>query len=83
MSQKVLSFGLCVCVCVCHYNITINRPSPSLHSSNHERFACEDDVLMNKLVEVELDGQAAAKQVSALRDVIRRLREVGHNILIS
>ena len=35
------------------------------------------DNLMKKLVEVEMDGQAAAKQVAALRDTIRRLREVG------
>ena len=34
------------------------------------------DNLMKKLVEVEMDGQAAAKQVAALRDTIRRLREV-------
>ena len=31
---------------------------------------------MKKLVEVEMDGQAASKQVAALRDTIRRLREV-------
>ena len=37
----------------------------------------EHELLMKKLVEVEMDGQAAAKQVSALRDMIRRMREVG------
>ena len=31
---------------------------------------------MNKLVEVEMDSQAAAKQVAALKDIVRRLREV-------
>ena len=34
---------------------------------------------MKKLVEVEMDGQAAAKQVTALRDTIRRLREVSQS----
>ena len=38
--------------------------------------SAEREILMKKLVEVELDGQAAAKQVAALRDVIRRMREV-------
>lgn len=36
----------------------------------------ERDELMKKLVEVEMDGQAAVKQMAALRDSIRRLREV-------
>ncbi len=31
--------------------------------------------LMKKLVEVEMDGQGAAKQVAALKDMIRRLRD--------
>ena len=33
-------------------------------------------MLMKKLVEVEMDGQAAAKQVAALRDSMHRLRQV-------
>ena len=42
------------------------------------------DLLMKKLVEVEMDGQAAAKQVAALRDSIRRLKEViPHHYLAS
>ena len=53
-----------------------------LSRSKNERSYCENDVLMNKLVEVELDGQAAAKQAAALRDVIRRLREVSNDITI-
>ena len=36
----------------------------------------ERDVLMQKLVEVELDGQAAAKQTAVLRDQLRRYQEV-------
>ena len=31
---------------------------------------------MKKLVEVEMDGQAAAKQAAALRDITRRICEV-------
>lgn len=31
---------------------------------------------MKKLIEVEMDGQAAVKHVGDLRDVVRRLREV-------
>ncbi|KAK7095106.1 outer dense fiber protein 2-like isoform X3 [Littorina saxatilis] len=37
---------------------------------NHER-----EQLMKKLIEVEMDGQAAQQHVRELRDVIRRLRE--------
>ena len=38
------------------------------------------EALLTKLVEVEVDGKAAAKQVSALQDVIRRFREVSEHI---
>lgn len=31
---------------------------------------------MKKLVEVEMDGQAAAKQTAAIKDMTRRLKEV-------
>lgn len=36
----------------------------------------EREKLMKKLIEVEMDGQAAGKQVSELRDLIRKLRSV-------
>ena len=36
----------------------------------------EREKLMKKLIEVEMDGQAAGKQVSDLRDHIRKLRNV-------
>ena len=38
-------------------------------------------MLMKKLVEVEMDGQAAAKQVAALRDSMQRLRQVRPDLL--
>ena len=31
---------------------------------------------MKKLIETEMDGQAAVKQICELRDALRRLREV-------
>ena len=40
----------------------------------------ESELLMKKLVEVEMDGQAAAKQTAALKDYLRRLREVRYSI---
>jgi hypothetical protein len=44
----------------------------------------ERDSLMKKLVEVEMDGQAAIKQTTALRDTIRRLKEaLESNYLLS
>jgi hypothetical protein len=36
----------------------------------------ERERLMKKLIETEMDGQAAVKQVGELRDAFRRLREV-------
>ena len=47
-----------------------------LSRSEREQLNSERDVLMKKLVEVEMDGQAAAKQVAALRDSMQRLRQV-------
>ena len=38
---------------------------------NHER-----EKLMKKLIEVEMDGQCAAKQASSLRDLVRKFRQV-------
>ncbi|XP_052220728.1 outer dense fiber protein 2-like isoform X8 [Dreissena polymorpha] len=37
---------------------------------NHER-----EKLMKKLIEVEMDGQCAAKQASSLRDLVRKFRQ--------
>ena len=34
------------------------------------------DILLKKLIEVEMEGQSVAQQVAALRDTIRRLKEV-------
>ena len=34
------------------------------------------DILLRKLVEAEIDGEAAAKQVAALRDLIGQLKKV-------
>ena len=36
---------------------------------------------MKKLVEVEMDGQAAAKQSAALKDMTRRMKEVKSYLL--
>lgn len=36
----------------------------------------EREKLMKKLIEVEMDGQAAVKQVNEMREGFRRLREV-------
>ncbi|XP_067661876.1 outer dense fiber protein 2-like isoform X2 [Haliotis asinina] len=40
-------------------------------------FSAEREKLMKKLIEVEMDGQAAAQQVRELRETIRRIREEG------
>ncbi|KAJ8300949.1 hypothetical protein KUTeg_022468 [Tegillarca granosa] len=42
---------------------------------DREVLAAEREKLMKKLIEAEMDGQAAAKQIGELRDAIRRLRE--------
>lgn len=36
----------------------------------------EMDALLRKLVEAEIDGQAAAKQVAALRETVGKLKKV-------
>ena len=38
----------------------------------------EREKLMKKLIEVEMDGQAAVKHVSQLRDLVRKFRQVYH-----
>ncbi|XP_048244952.1 outer dense fiber protein 2-like isoform X7 [Haliotis rufescens] len=38
-------------------------------------FSVEREKLMKKLIEVEMDGQAAAQQVRELRETVRRIRE--------
>ena len=40
-------------------------------------------MLLKKLIEVEIDGQAAQQHVHQLRDVIRRLREDNHLAMTS
>lgn len=42
-----------------------------MHALSNER-----EKLMKKLIEVEMDGQAAVKQVNEMREAFRRLREV-------
>lgn len=42
-----------------------------VHALSNER-----EKLMKKLIEVEMDGQAAVKQVNEMREAFRRLREV-------
>jgi len=37
----------------------------------------EREKLMKKLIEVEMDGQSAAKQASSLREIVRKFRQVG------
>lgn len=46
-----------------------NRHDADLLSNEREK-------LMKKLIEVEMDGQAAVKQVNEMREAFRRLREV-------
>ncbi|XP_074655417.1 uncharacterized protein LOC141908997 isoform X2 [Tubulanus polymorphus] len=46
-----------------------------MNRAEQDRLTSEKEELMKKLVEVEIDGQAAAKQCAALKDAIRRLRE--------
>lgn len=41
-----------------------------------ENIEGEKEVLLQKLVEVEMDGRAAAEEVGKLRDTIRRLKHV-------
>ena len=41
-----------------------------------ENIETEKEALMRKLVEVEVDGKAAAEEVGKLRDAVRRLKHV-------
>ena len=47
---------------------TLGTGRPSLRE-------CEQEHLMKMLVEVEMDGQAAAKHVAALKDLIKRMKD--------
>ena len=69
MSNLVVAVIPNQCPCASNATCHVNR-------SDRERLEMERDQLMKKLVEVEMDGQAAVKQTAALRDSIRRLREV-------
>ncbi|KAK7095102.1 hypothetical protein V1264_006558 [Littorina saxatilis] len=51
------------------------RKSVDITKSEKEHLNHEREQLMKKLIEVEMDGQAAQQHVRELRDVIRRLRE--------
>ena len=44
--------------------------------SEVENIEGEKEILLRKLVEVEMDGRAAAEEVGKLRDTIRRLKNV-------
>lgn len=46
-----------------------------VHRTEKELLNREREQLMKKLIEVEMDGQAAQQHVRELRDVIRRLRD--------
>ena len=50
---------------------------PSALKRSYSPSRREGEYLMKKLVEVEMDGQAAAKQTASLRDTISRLKLVG------
>ncbi|XP_064649327.1 outer dense fiber protein 2-like isoform X3 [Lineus longissimus] len=61
-------------------NIILKRSMEALNEISDgrvdtDRATTASEELMKKLVEVEFDGQAAAKQVASLRDTVRRLRE--------
>ncbi|ELT92350.1 hypothetical protein CAPTEDRAFT_72575, partial [Capitella teleta] len=56
-------------------SVNFLRTSAEYSLSDKDRIEQERDCLMKKLVEVEMDGQAAVKQTVALRDSIRRLKE--------
>ncbi|KAL8602079.1 hypothetical protein ACOMHN_007349 [Nucella lapillus] len=51
------------------------RKSVDITKTEKEYFNREREQLMKKLIEVEMDGQAAQQHVRELRDLIRRLRE--------
>lgn len=43
----------------------------------------EIETLLRKLVEAEIDGQAVAKQVTALRETVGKLKKVGKTSVTS
>ncbi|KAK7491643.1 hypothetical protein BaRGS_00017096 [Batillaria attramentaria] len=57
--------------CRCPVNVTALQTEKELLNREREQ-------LMKKLIEVEMDGQAAQQHVRELRDVIRRLKEDNH-----
>lgn len=44
--------------------------------SQRDSALAQQDLLMKKLIEVEMCGQAAARQMAALRDTVKRLHKV-------
>ena len=54
------------------YFVIHTRTTNRLEKDPHEH-----DKLLKKMVEAEIDADAAAKQVTVLRDVCHRLKEVG------
>ena len=50
--------------------------SKLFYRSEVENVENEKEILLKKLVEVEVDGKAAAEEVGKLRDTVRRLKHV-------
>jgi len=49
----------------------------SIYRAEADMLNREREKLMKKLIEVEMDGQTAAKHASQLRDLVRKFRQVG------
>ena len=45
-----------------------------------ENIEDEKEILLKKLVEVEINGQSAAEEVGKLRDAVRKLKHVSERI---
>ena len=65
---------------VCSLNIIENSvwktDNNDFCRSEVENIESEKEILLRKLVEVEMDGKAAAEEVGKLRDTVRRLKHV-------
>ncbi|KAK6194419.1 hypothetical protein SNE40_000055 [Patella caerulea] len=55
-------------------NVDILKGDPDL-SRDTDFFTADQEKLMKKLIEVEMDGQAVAQQIRETREVIRRLKD--------
>lgn len=60
----LVKFRLCIFLVTVFYRVEADL-------LNRER-----EKLMKKLIEVEMDGQSAAKQASHLRELVRKFRQV-------